>query len=113
MKHHHSLTITSCAALTLAALTLFNFIPTQTTAQTATAQTAQPTATPPRYTVRITHVKMGMTAEYEALVKNEMLPAFKKGGLKQSMTWVTANLGEGGEYITLRPYDSTLSNLGL
>ncbi len=105
MKHHHSLTITSYAALMLAALALFNFIPTQTTAQTATAQTAQPTATPPRYTVRITHVKMGMTAEYEALVKNEMLPAFKKGGLKQSMTWRSSHLGESAEYLTLRPYD--------
>ena len=105
MKHNHSLTITGSVALTLAALTLFNFIPTQTKAQTTAAQTAQPAATPQRYTVRITHVKLGMNAEFEALIKNEMLPAFKKGGLKQSSTWRQTNLGEGSEYITVRPLD--------
>ncbi len=91
--------------LLLAALALFNFTLARTTAQTATPPAAQPTATPPRYTVRITHVKLGMNAEFEALIKNEMLPAFKKGGLKQSNTWTTASLGEGGEYITVRPLD--------
>ncbi|NOT58611.1 MAG: hypothetical protein HOP19_00120 [Acidobacteria bacterium] len=89
--------------LAVAAFALFQF----TTAPVAATQgaAAQPTATPPRYTVRITHVKMGMTAEFEALVKNEMLPAYKKGGLKQAMAWVSASLGEAAEYVTLRPYD--------
>ena len=88
--------------LVAAAFALFSFTPRQTrAAQTATAQ---PTATPPLYTVRVTHVKPGMEREYRQFMQNEMLPAYVKGGLKETATWATAQLGVGYEYVTVSPH---------
>ena len=103
MKHHHSLTIAGSVALTLAALALFNFPTLPTTAQTTTPQTAQPTATPSSYWVRITHVKPGMEGAFRDLQINEALPALKKGGVKEHNVWNTAVFGEGYEYISVEP----------
>ena len=104
MKRNPSLTLAGSVALTLAALALFNFIPTQTTAaQTTAAQPAQPTATPPVYNVRITHVKPNMVRAFQELQKNEVLPALKKGGVKESSFWTTAQFGDSYEIVTIGP----------
>ena len=89
--------------LTVAAFALFSFTPHQTTA--AQTATAQPAATPQLYTVRVTHVKPSMNAEFQQLVQNEFVPAHKKGGVKQRSVWTTATLGVAYEYITVTPLE--------
>ncbi len=90
-----------CGLLAAAACALFNFTPRPALA----TQGAQPTPTPPRFYVAINHIKPDMVTDYEAYLKNDSLPAFKKAGGKQWSTWTTSNLGESSEYIIVRPID--------
>ena len=78
-------------------------------AQTKPKQKTQPTATPPTQQwvrVHVFHIKPDMVAEYEELVKNEAIPAEKKGGVKWRATWQTANFGEGFVYIAATPIEN-------
>jgi len=105
MKRHtstKSLWLLLGLALAAAAFALFDFTPRRALA----IQTAQPSATPQRFQVTTTHVKPEMVDEYEAHLKNESLPLFKKAGGKQWSTWRTANLGESFEYVVVRPLAS-------
>ena len=80
--------------------TLFTLIATTLTF----AQT--PTPTPQLYVTTVTHVKPGMMTEYQALMKNETLPAFKKAGGTRWSTYTNATFGKGGMVITLRPIEN-------
>ncbi|MBI3423085.1 MAG: hypothetical protein HY011_09110 [Acidobacteria bacterium] len=87
--------------LAVAVCALFQFTPVPVAA--TQGATAQPTATPPSYWVRITHVKPGMEGAFRDLQINEALPALKKGGVKEHNVWNTAVFGEGYEYISVEP----------
>ena len=58
-----------------------------------------------RYLVIATRVKPEMMAQFREFFLKETLPAQQKGGVKQQSVWTTANLGEGFEYVTIRPID--------
>ncbi len=53
--------------------------------------------------LRIERVKPDMVAEYEDLVKNELAPALKKGGIAAQQAWATAGLGDFYHYIYINP----------
>ena len=57
-----------------------------------------PPPAPPRMLVQITHVKPDMASAYETLIKNELLPAAKKGG--QPFRWTFTNGPIGGSGFT-------------
>ncbi len=65
-----------------------------------------PTTLQNLYVVRVAHVQPGMAREYQELMKNEQLPALKKGGTKQLNTFTTSYFGEPGEYIFIEPVES-------
>lgn len=58
------------------------------------------------YWVTVTQVKPGMGEQYQAFIKNETLPAFKKTGGKELGTWTVQNFGPGGEYWVIRPVEN-------
>lgn len=103
--HQSTLQFTRAALLglllTAAACTLFHF----TTAPVTATQgaTAQPSPTRQVYNVRVTHVKPGMAAAFRELHQKEVLPALKKGGVKELSFWTTATYGEGYENVTVSP----------
>lgn len=47
----------------------------------------------------ILQVKPGMGPAFENLMKTEIVPALRKGGVVSSGVWKTAILGQGGQYI--------------
>ncbi|MBI3428410.1 MAG: hypothetical protein HY011_36280 [Acidobacteria bacterium] len=61
---------------------------------------------PQLYWVTVTQVKPGMAEQYQAFIKNETLPAFKKAGGKQFETWVVQYFGAVGEVWTFRPVEN-------
>jgi antibiotic biosynthesis monooxygenase (ABM) superfamily enzyme len=67
------------------------------------AQTQPPA--PQLYYVQVLKVNPGMSAEWRALYQNEILPALKKGGAKQSTVFATA-FGDVREFIIITPLDS-------
>jgi len=48
-------------------------------------------------------IKPDMVQEWESLIKNDVLPAYKKAGVSQVSAWDTANFGNGNEYTTAIP----------
>ena len=58
---------------------------------------------PQRIHISVTKVKPDMVRTFEALVKNEVIPAQKKGGTQARYTWQTALFGESYEYVTAYP----------
>ena len=58
----------------------------------------------PQY-LRVTtyRVKPDMVPEWESLIKNEILPAYKKAGVPEISTWDTGNFGAGSEYTVAVP----------
>jgi hypothetical protein len=59
--------------------------------------------TEPVYQVTHIRVKPEAMREFEAVFKNEVLPAFKKSGGKELQAWTTASLGEAYQYWFVRP----------
>ena len=51
------------------------------------------------YVVDLVRVKLGMENEWQNLIKNEFVPALKKGGVSQMAVLRTATFGGAGEYI--------------
>ena len=91
------LLVTSCAS------------PPDTTASSAaqaTPSAAADQAPRQRYWVTATRVKPEMMAQFREFYLKETLPAIQKAGTKQQSVWTTASLGEGFEYITIRPLES-------
>ena len=58
-----------------------------------------------RYEVNVVRVKPDMVAEWVDLQKNEVIPAQKKGGVKERTVWNTA-VGNAFEYTIVTPYPS-------
>jgi hypothetical protein len=58
----------------------------------------------PQY-LRVTtyRIKPDMVQEWESLIKNEILPAYKKAGVSEISSWDTANFGNGSEYTIAIP----------
>lgn len=48
-------------------------------------------------------VKPEMVPEWESLLKNEVMPAYKKAGIPFLAVWDTANFGAGNEYVAASP----------
>ena len=74
----------------------------------ATLCLAQPPNTPPattRYQVTVVRINPDMVDEWVDLQKNEVIPAQKKGGLKERTVMQTA-IGNSFEYTILTPYPS-------
>src|SRR4029079_5268463 len=46
-----------------------------------------------------------MMTQFREFYQKETLPAQQKGGVKQQSVWTTANLGEGFEYVSIRPIE--------
>jgi hypothetical protein len=59
----------------------------------------------PVYQVMHIRVKPESIRDFEAVIKNEVLPAFKKSGGRQIQSWTTATFGEAYEYWFVRPLD--------
>jgi hypothetical protein len=102
MKH-----LPSFVALTIAVL-----LSACTTADTTASSNNQATpaistdqAPRQRYLVIVTHVKPEMAPQFREFYQKETTPAQQKGGVKQQSVWTTANLGEGFEYVTIRPIE--------
>jgi heme-degrading monooxygenase HmoA len=72
-------------------------------AQTKTAPQTSASPAPQAYLVNILHVQPGMTREFLAFTRNEMLPVMKKAGMTQMTMWRTATFGNTGEFIMSRP----------
>jgi hypothetical protein len=84
----------------LMAVTFANFGFTQAKQpQSAAASQAQ------LYRVITVQVKAGMGPEFEAFLKNELVPRMKKDGVPELQTWTTA-FGNAGEYDLLMPLKS-------
>jgi hypothetical protein len=101
MQRHRSITklfLALSAVLLTAALAPSTFAQNQPSSPAPAAQQV--------YWVTVTKVKPEMANEYVEFLKNETLPAYKKGGGKAWATWTTTILGEGGEYWLVRPLDS-------
>lgn len=77
------------------------------TASAAASPAAAEQASAPRqrYFVIATRVKPEMMIQYHEFYQKETLPALIKVGLKEQSVWTSATLGEGFEYITIRPID--------
>lgn len=71
----------------------------------ATPAAATDQAPRQRYLVMETQVKPEMASQFREFYQKETLPAQQKGGVKQQSVWVTANLGEAFEYVTIRPIE--------
>jgi hypothetical protein len=74
----------------------------------ATLCQAQPASAPPattRYQVTVVRIKPDMIDEWIDLQKNEVIPAQKKGGVKERTVLQTA-IGNSFEYTILTPYPS-------
>lgn len=56
--------------------------------------------------VRSIQVKPGMGAEFENFLKNDVIPALKKGGVQSLGVWKTAILGVPDLYVMTSPIDS-------
>lgn len=56
-------------------------------------------AQPSWESIMVIKIKPEMRAEYEGLVKNELNPALKKGGLQGHHTWQTVGFGDLFEYV--------------
>jgi len=58
----------------------------------------------PQY-LRVTtyRIKPDMVQEWESLIKNEILPAYKKAGVSEISSWDTASFGTGSEYTIAIP----------
>ena len=71
-----------------------------------TAQPAAVAAAPAttRYQVTVVRIKPDMLNEWIDLQKNEVVPAQKKGGLKERQVWATA-VGNSFEYTILVPFE--------
>jgi len=63
---------------------------------------AQPAST--RSRIQIVHVRADMVNEWLDLQKNEVVPVLKKGGWK-SRTVYNTSIGNGQEYVIIRPFD--------
>jgi len=59
---------------------------------------AQDSIQPEYMRVTTYKVKPDMVQEWESLIKNEILPAYKKAGVPEVSSWDTGNLGAGSEY---------------
>jgi hypothetical protein len=53
-----------------------------------------------------TTVNLGMTADYENVIKNDLIPAQKQGGLQMRRTYSQGAFGEGAMYATFTPVTS-------
>jgi hypothetical protein len=93
------------ALLLVAVLASFSLAQNKPAPNAATAQTGQLNL------VSVVHVQLGMLREWQDLMKNEWLPAMKKGGVNNLSVWTTATLGEAGEFRIVRPIKS-LEELG-
>ncbi|HEX4946413.1 MAG TPA: hypothetical protein VFZ34_07120 [Blastocatellia bacterium] len=65
-----------------------------------------PTSLQNLYLVTEVRVQQGMGQEYLELMKNEDLPALKKGGAKQRNAFTKSIFGELGGYIFIQPIES-------
>jgi hypothetical protein len=83
--------------------TLFTLI--ATTVSFAQTQT-QPTTMTNLYLVRVERVKPELMREYRELKQNELIPAYKKGGVTLHSTYTTSLIGEHFEFISVEPVES-------
>jgi len=83
--------------LSLSAVSLFAL-----SAGLSTFCLAQPA--PTTYRVSVSHVKLDMLNEWLDLLKNELVPALKKGGVSTQSVFATT-MGNVGEYLIIRPLD--------
>ena len=105
--------LTKSLILTISAVLLAVFFNACTTpasnsatpAASSSAATEQASAPRQRYLVIATRVKPEMMTQFREFYQKETLPAQQKAGLKQQSVWTTATLGEGFEYITIRPIE--------
>jgi len=58
---------------------------------------------PEWYRVTTYHVKPEMVPDWESLIKNEIIPAYKKAGIPFLAIWETASFGEANEYVAVLP----------
>jgi len=93
------LCITLGLLLLVAALTNFGFTQSKKTQSTAPPQEQA-------YRIITVTVKPGMGPEWENFLKNELIPAMKKGGVKQYGVWRTAGFGDPDNYLLTSPMGS-------
>lgn len=94
MKTLLPLTLSACLALAAAARGQEISVTAAPTVQAPASQLLM---------VRVSRVKLGMTTEYEAFQRNEVVPMLKKAGVKWRDEWETAVFGENGEYTSVQP----------
>lgn len=72
-------------------------------AQASTKNEPPAASADPWFEISVTSIKPEMYAEYERLIKEEINPALKKGGLPWRNTFTRATFGELFEYVSVTP----------
>ena len=103
MKRLFSLVTIAIAMLLSAACSTLNTTASNSNQATPAAATDQ--APRQLYFVIATRVKPEMMTQFREFYQKETLPAQQKGGVRQQSVWVTANLGEAFEYVSIRPIE--------
>jgi len=83
----------------MAMFTIFSF------AQTKPAPKAAASQTPQQYLIGVAHLQPGMAIEWQEFMRNQYIPAMKKGGVNRLSIWRTATFGESGEITITRPIE--------
>jgi hypothetical protein len=74
---------------------------------TLSAQPTKPAVEPSQmYSATFVTLHAGMAQDYEAFVKNDLIPAQKQGGLQTRMTYSNGAFGEGPMFATFQPVAS-------
>jgi hypothetical protein len=84
-------------ALLAAMLAAFSFAQNKPAPKAAASQAQQP------YLITIVRVQPAMLTEFQDLMKDEVVPALKKGGVTRYGVWMAATFGEVGEFMLTRP----------
>jgi hypothetical protein len=96
----HGIWVGLCSLLLMAAFAVFGFAQQKSSSGAASQPQSQP------YRMGIMHINPGMGPQFDALVKNELIPALRKAGVQEFGVWKTAMLGKPGTCVIASPIGS-------